>query len=239
MVDLHGRGTGNVGRLPKGVVVTLFRAHLAAIAGGEPPSAEGVAAAGAALSLFGLDAWVLAPSKALASTTTAAIRKSATTLAAIAFVSRAGAGPREVVPVDGDVSPEHTRRRGLSLQRATGRALERYPCGQWALVLACTRKVLYECTVLPLSVLSTPCRTRPLHRPMEAAVLEPEPPRAETPPVRGRRKGPACRGLAPAQQATLCGGRRSGSGPWRLVRVRVGVRVKVRVKIRGRVRVRV
>ena len=94
LVDLHGRGTGNVGRLPKGVVVTLFRAHLAAVAGGEPPSAEGVAAAGAALSLFGLDAWVLAPSKALASTTTAAIRKSATTLAAIAFVSRAGAGPR-------------------------------------------------------------------------------------------------------------------------------------------------
>ena len=105
MVDLHGRGTGNVERLPKGTVATLFRAHLAAVAGGEPPSAEGAAAAGAALSLFGLDAWVLAPSKALASTTTAAIRKSATTLAAIAFVSLPAPVLVEVVPVDGDVSP--------------------------------------------------------------------------------------------------------------------------------------
>ena len=88
LVDLHGRGAGNVGRLPKGVVASLFRAHLAAVADQEPPSAEGAAAAGAALSFFGLDAWVLSPSKALASTTTAAIRKSATTLAAIASVSR-------------------------------------------------------------------------------------------------------------------------------------------------------
>ena len=100
--DLRGGGAGNAGRPHfKGVVATLFRAHLAAVAGGAPPSAEGAAAAGAALSFFGLDAWVLVPSKALASTTAAAIRKSATVLAAIAPVS--GFRRRSVlvqVPVD-------------------------------------------------------------------------------------------------------------------------------------------
>ena len=71
-------------------VATVTRAHLAAVAGGEPPSAEpeGAAAAGAgALSFLGLDVWVLAPSKALASTATAAIRMSATSLPSIAFAN--------------------------------------------------------------------------------------------------------------------------------------------------------
>ena len=99
--DLRGGGAGNARRPHfKGAVATLFRAHLAAVAGGAPPSAEGAAAA-IALSFFGLDAWVLVPSKALASTTAAAIRKSATVLAAIAPVS--GFRRRSVlvqVPVD-------------------------------------------------------------------------------------------------------------------------------------------
>ena len=81
----------SVGRPFKGVV-TVARAHLAAVAGGDPPAAEpeGAAAAGAggALSFFGLDVWVLAPSKVLALTATTAIRMSATSLPAMAFVGR-------------------------------------------------------------------------------------------------------------------------------------------------------
>ena len=101
-------------------VATVTRAHLAAVAGGEPPSAEpeGAAAAGAgALSFLGLDVWVLAPSKALASTATAAIRMSATSLPSIAF---ANGFRRCSVPTPrgarrrastGDVSPGHHTRK--------------------------------------------------------------------------------------------------------------------------------